>query len=135
MADIFESQSNAIEAFVRELPIANDQIGAVFLLNGEPAGVDLFDHHKTFVPLILKIVRGYALDAIDLRVNKPSSGSTPPHVMRARAEQFMSDVLDAQRTSFDGPGMGEKARLLAPGVTGGALVVDGTLVHMSAFRS
>jgi len=134
MADIFESQSSAIEAYVRELPIADNQVGAVFLLNGEPTGVDLFDHHKTFILLIPKILRGYALDAIDSRSNQSSVPSTTQPVMRTRAEQFLRNVVDAPRTSFDAPGMGEKWRLSTPGISGGALIVNGDVVHMSAFR-
>ena len=135
MADIFERQSDAIEAFVRELPVADDQVGAVFLLNGEPQGVDLFDHHKTFVLLIPKILRGYALDAIDLRATQSSIPSMTREVMRTHAKRFILKVMAAPRTSFDAPGMGETWRLSAPGVSGGGLDIDGRIVHMSAFRA
>src|SRR6187200_1315143 len=38
MGDIFERQANAVEAFVRGLPVVEHQVGAVFILNGEPKG-------------------------------------------------------------------------------------------------
>ena len=133
MADIYERQSDTIETFVGAVPVAEHQIGAVFLLNGRPAGVDLFDHSKTTASLMPKILRGYALDAIDVRSSQDADRSTTGADLRTRANQFMREVLDAPRTSFDSPGIGVKCRLFAPGITGGALIVDGRLVHMSAF--
>ena len=137
MADIFERQSGAIEAFVRELPIADQQVGAVFLLNGEPRGVDLFDSPRTFRSLMPKILRGYALDAIDLRSSSPdpSSQRGAPGLIETRAEDFMRQVGDASRTQFPSPGLGETWRLFAPQLSGGGLTLGGTLVHMSAFRA
>ncbi len=137
MSDIFEHQAEAVEAFVRGLPVAEHQAGAVFVFNGEPMGVDLFDSPKTFRSLMPKIVRGYALDAIDRRANAlmhdPSSTSGPLTMPRATA--FMRQVLDAPRTQFAAPGLGETWRLFAPLVSGGALTSNGNLVHMSAFRA
>jgi hypothetical protein len=114
------------------------QVGAVFILNGEPMGVDLFDSPQTFHSLSPKIVRGYAVDAIDLRSN-PASRARSSTVAKGanvtRAEQFMRLVLDAPRTPFAATGLGETWRLFAPDVSGGGLTADGKLVHMSAFRT
>jgi hypothetical protein len=135
MSDIYERRSTAIESFVRELPIADQQVGAVFLLNGEPRGMDLFDSPDTFRSLMPKILRGYALDAIDLRSSSPDQSS--PHqaadVIETRAKDFVRQVLDASRTQFPSPGVGETWRLFAPQLSGGGLTLDGALVHMSAF--
>jgi hypothetical protein len=138
MEAMFEVQGPAIESFVRELPVVEHQIGAVFILNGEPMGVDLFDSPQTFRSLSPKIVRGYALDAIDFRSN-PATHAQSSTVAKGtsviRAKQFMRLVLDAPRTPFAAPGLGETWRLFAPDVSGGGLMADGNLVHMSAFRT
>jgi hypothetical protein len=137
MADIFEVRTDAIESFVRGLPVAKDQVGAVFCLNDEPMGVDLFDSPRTFSALISKIVRGYALDAIDLRANGVTRASSPPprdRDVRTRAKELMRHVLEAPRTSFSAPGLGEAWRLFTPEISGGGLSAGGNLVHMSAFR-
>ena len=100
-------------------------------------GIDLFDSPRTFRSLIPKIVRGYALDAIDRRSNPlphdPSSTSGP--TTKTRAEEFMRQVLDAPRTQFPAPGLGDTWRLFAPQVSGGGLTARGKLLHMSAFRA
>jgi hypothetical protein len=133
MSEMYEVQHEGIESFVRGLPIADRQVGAVFILNDTPMGVDLFDSPQTFRSLIPKIVRGYALDAIDRRSNPASRASSSTVATRESARQFMRRVLDAPRTPFEAPGLGETWRLFAPQVSGGGLTVDGNLVHMSAF--
>jgi hypothetical protein len=133
MSEMYEVQHEGIESFVRGLPIADRQVGAVFILNDTPMGVDLFDSPQTFRSLIPKIVRGYALDAIDRRSNPASRASSSTVATRESARQFMRRVLDAPRTPFEASGLGETWRLFAPQVSGGGLTVDGNLVHMSAF--
>jgi hypothetical protein len=138
MAAMFEVHTPAIETFVRGLPVVDGQVGAVFILDGEPLGVDLFDCAQTLRSLFPKILRGYALDAIDRRFDDASGGATTTVTSEqavTRAQQFMRAVLDAERKPFDAPGLGETWRLFAPQVSGGGLTADGHTVHMSAFRA
>ena len=44
---------------------AEGQIGALFAVNGEAMGFDLFDSKHTLGKLLPKLVESYALDAID----------------------------------------------------------------------
>ena len=48
---------------------------------------------------------------------------------------LMRQVLDAPRTQFAAPGLGETWRLFAPQVSGGGLTAGGKPLHMSAFRA
>ena len=136
MAKMFEDHGQAVESFVAGLPVAAGQVGAVFILNGDAKGVDLFNSPETFRSLIPKILRGYALDAIDLTAKRASHAPSSTDVTGARvtvARRFMQLVLDAPRTPFAAPGIGETWRLYAPQVSGGELAVNGNLVHLSAF--
>jgi hypothetical protein len=135
MAEMFEVKHEAVESFVNAFRVAEGQIGAVFILNGEAKGVDLFDSPETFRSLIPKILRGYALDAIDLNSKRASHtpSSTDVAAKATLAKQFMQQVLNAPRTPFAAPGLGETRRLYAPQVSGGELTVNGSLVHLSAF--
>lgn len=117
MADIFERNADPIEAYVRALRSRKHQVGAVFILNGEPTGLDLFDCAPTFKALFPKILRGYALDALALQDEGiPSAGASSerPDIRRARATRLMTDALDAPRHEFRLPGLGATWRLLAP---------------------
>jgi hypothetical protein len=137
MAEMFEVQKESVDSFVRELPVADRQVGAVFLLSGGTMGVDLFGSPRTFRELFPKILRGYALDAIDLRSNPAWSTSSSTAVGRegmAVAVMFLRRVLGASRTPFAAPGMGETWRLSESHVSGGGLTANGRLMHLSAFQ-
>jgi hypothetical protein len=137
MAEMYEVTATTIESFVQGLPVVDHQVGAVFILNGEPWGVDLFDCPETFGLLFPKILRGYALDVIDSRFNQDphdSSSTATGEAGTTRAERFMREVLGARRKPFDVPGMGETWRLIESQVSGGGVSANGNLVHMSAFR-
>ncbi len=61
-------------------------------------GVDLFDGPDTFRSLMPKILRGYALDAIDFSSDAVSHAASPPDtaaVTLTLARQFMQRVLEA----------------------------------------
>lgn len=67
MASLFETHQANLEAYVVALrPVAN-QVGAVFLIDGDVAGIELFDHTATMKRLMPKLVRSYALDSLDAR--------------------------------------------------------------------
>jgi hypothetical protein len=140
MAEMFDAQAGAVESFVRGLPVADGQVGAVFILNGEPLGVDLFDCPGTFRSLFPKILRGYALDAIDdrsSRVLREFISAVAIEEGVTRGKQFMRAVLDAGRKPFDAPGVGATWRLSAPQVSGGGLTFNGNVgphVGLSCMR-
>ena len=116
-----------LEDFVSAFQAMDGQVGAMFLVNGRPGGVELFDAPATWKKLSPKLVRSYALDAID-RSREPSA---PVEPMPARA------LIDAVRSSdasvFDAVGEGSDVRLTGTDVGGAALVARGRTIHLSAF--
>ena len=100
--------------------------GAVFSINGRIVGLELFDAPETWQKLSPKLVRSYALDAID-----HAGGSQPALVDEARA--FMAAIAGTGQTMFPSTGIGQDVRLSGPALNGAALVVDGRAVHLSAF--
>ena len=73
-------------------------------------------------------MRSYALDAIDVASDKAAP------VLEQEALRFVGDTLAARVDRFPAVGLGEDLRLAAPTLTGGALTVDGKVVHLCAFR-
>lgn len=104
------------------------EVGAVFALGREIVGVDLFDQAAAHAALLPKLVTSYALDAIEER---HTAAPPPPAV----AAQWLQSLQAAAGTAGAGVGLGRDIRLSGPGVSGAALVVDGTIVHLSAFRA
>jgi hypothetical protein len=138
MGDIFERNADPIEGYVGAFRPETHQVGAVFVLNGQPAGLDLFDSATTFRALFPKILRGYALDALALQGESTVTAATTsgtPDIWRERARQLATDALEAPRRDFSLPGLGDTWRLLAPKLSGGGVSLDGRVVHLSAFRT
>jgi hypothetical protein len=129
MSAMYEDLKQPLEDFVSAFQAVNGQVGALFLVNGRPGGVELFDAPATWKKLSPKLVRSYALDAID-RSREPSVSVEP---MPARA------LIDAVRSSdasvFDAVGEGSDVRLTGSDVGGAALVARGRTIHLSAFAT
>jgi len=127
MSDLYEQQKPSIDRFVERFPAADRQVGAVFAINGKVVGVDVFDDPGTFAKLSSKLVRSYALDALDTRSSEKNSISSEA------VKIFFHDIEAADAACFPAVGLGDDIRLTGSGITGGALVVDGKYVHFWAF--
>jgi hypothetical protein len=125
---MYEQNRPRLEDFVAAFTPVEGQVGALFAVNGSPWGIDLFDSPATLGKTLPKLVRSYALDAIDVAAEQ----ATP--VLEQEALRFVSDAMAARADRFPAVGLGEDLRLASPTLTGGALTVDGKVVHLCAFR-
>lgn len=128
MEDIYVARRKGLDAFVAALRPEPEQTGAVFSLNGRVTGVELFDHPHAFAKMFPKLVRSWALDAIE---DSQENIAAPP-TQAARA--FLDLVAEAEMQTFDALGQGTDVRLSAAQVAGGAVVEAGRVVHLNAFR-
>jgi hypothetical protein len=128
MSDLFEGHAARIEDYVSHLAWVEGQTGAVFAIDGRILGLELLDRPRTARQLIPKLVRSYALDAIASRL---ASEEVPE---KQAARDFVAEVAAAGREQHDALGLGQDVRIASPGLAGGALIHDGGVVHLSAFR-
>ena len=127
MSDIFEQHDVDIESYVDAFGTGKDQAGAIFAIGGKIAGCEVFDNHDTFRKLYPKLIRSYALDAIEQRNTKES-------VSVGTAKAFLKELSGAEKKAFDAIGMGSDVRMRGEYLTGAALTVDDALIHLCAFR-
>jgi hypothetical protein len=106
-------------------PVAH-QVGAIFFINGALAGLELFDAAATWRKLASKLVRSYAVDAIDRRGRPSRKGASAPM-------EFATVVGSTPASVFPAIGEGNDVRLTGTDVTGAALVAGGRVIHLSAF--
>jgi hypothetical protein len=125
---LYEQHRPRLEDFVAAFAPVDGQVGALFAVNGSPWGIDLFDSPATLGKTLPKLVRSYALDAIDVATERDAP------LLEQEALRFVADTLGARVDRFPAVGLGEDLRLAAPTLTGGALAVDGRVVHLCAFR-
>jgi hypothetical protein len=127
MSDAYESRAAQVEAYVRAFRAEPRQQGAVVAIDGRPVGVELFDSAAAFSRYLEKLTRSYALDAIETVNEKLLAPS------EAEVRRFLDSIRGAGGERFAALGEGEDIRLSGKGVAGGALALDGRLVHLAGF--
>jgi hypothetical protein len=125
LSDGFEERGNAIDDFVAAFKLQPGQVGILYRIGGVLAGLDLFASERSFAGAFPKLTRGSALQALagyekDGRPSLDESG-------------FLRAALTAPADSFPAVGLGEELRIDTETIGGGALRLDGGLVHLFAF--
>lgn len=126
-AALYETHQARLDEYLSAFSATENQAGALFAINGEVTGLDLFDSPKTLNSLLPKLVQSYALDAID-------AGDSETQPGRADAEKLIEDAANATAEHFPAVGEGEDLRLQSGRLSGGALAADGRVVHLCVFR-
>jgi len=127
MADAYVSRGEQLDAYTRAFRAEPRQRGAVAAIDGKVVGLELFDSAATFTKFLDKLVRSYALDAIETGNDKALA---PP---AGEVERFLARIQAAGAERFAALGEGEDIRLSGVGVAGGALAAGGRVVHLAGF--
>jgi hypothetical protein len=128
MADVYADAEARLEDYERAIRPVESQVGAVFAIDGRVIGMELFDAQAAFAAYLNKLVKSYALDALDGRAQKAA------RVDADAAKEFLAQVAAAAQTRYAASGAGEDVRLEGEAVTGGALEDQGRLIHLAAYR-
>jgi hypothetical protein len=124
---MYETHQAHLDDYLRAFSAIDNQAGALFCINGEVIGFDLFDSAETLKSLLPKLVQSYALDAIDAGDQESKAGMESP-------AKLIDDVANATVEKFSAVGEGDDLRLQGEHLSGGALVVDERIVHLCVFR-
>jgi hypothetical protein len=117
----------SLRAIEDKLPVPRDCNGVAFVVQGELAGADVFDEPATLGKLWPKLIRAFALDALEKRpvAGKPATADTIAGWLRPAGQ--------ARFQAFASPGLGQDVRIEGTGLIGAALVVDERPVHVELF--
>jgi len=127
MSAVYEKVDPGLDEFVCAFTPLERQVGAVFYINDEPAGLELFDAAETWRKLSAKLIRSFALDAIDRqRRRAPTSDGPAPAV-------FVAAIASSAASSFAAVGEGDDVRFSGSDISAAALVARGRVIHLSAF--
>jgi hypothetical protein len=124
MHAIYGSRADSLDAYMRALAWAEGQAGVAFAI-GEAMGLDLMDHPSTMRTMFPKLVRSYALDAVEA-----------PQSPVATADQmtgFLAGIGKAECLVRPAIGIGEDVRLTGQGISGAALWAEERYLHLCAF--
>ncbi len=128
MSAIFEMNQKKLNDFVSGMPINDNQVGAVFSIGGAVVGLDAFDSVRTFAKAAPKLMRSYAVDALendaDAKSKKPADEA---------AQSFLNGIAAADASRFKAVGLGDDLRFKGLHLTGAALELSDKIVHVVAF--
>ncbi len=127
MGDVYEGSAGQLDAYVTAFRAEPCQRGAVVAIDGKPVGLELFDSATVFARYLEKLMRSYALDAIETDADK----SVAPSLDDVR--RFLDSIQAAAAERFTALGEGEDIRLTGKGIAGGALAAQGRVVHLAGF--
>jgi len=129
MADLFRHAERDLEAYVRAFSAVPGQVGAIFALGGKVVGLEVLFSPDTFAKLLPKLIRSYALDAIEI------PGNHSPMPPADSAVSFLRQVAATEVRESLAVGLGKTLRLEASGIVGIGLRAEEGLIHLAAFRS
>jgi len=129
MADVFDSYEDKLSDFLDKFHLIEWQIGAVFAINGQILGLEGFGCHDTFKRFFEKLVKSYALDAID-SPKRQMGKSVPPE----NARRFIASALKSKGERHHSIGLGENITFESRTVSGAALVEKDRVLHVSVFK-
>jgi hypothetical protein len=123
---VYEDHERRLADLLGQFKVPEGHRGAAFVVAGRIAGVDLFDQPATLEKLWPKLIRGYALDALE-----PESPAPPASVESIGG--WIRGAAAAQVEPFRSPGLGMDLRLSGAGLIGASLVVEDCPVHLELF--
>ena len=127
MSAIYERHEATLDDYVEKLSLIDGQIGAIFVTGARQFGMDLFDRHETFAAFFPKLVRSYAIDAME----RPTARDRAPR--RKHARSFVDRLRKGAFDVHPAVALGHDVGVVARGAIAGALVHRETALHLTAF--
>jgi hypothetical protein len=127
MSAIFESHASSLGEFARAFTWQEGQCGIAFAIGGRILGLEMFDHPEAMRRFFQKLVRSYALDALDADPTQHE-----PAIVEA-ACALITQIGAAQSFAEQGLGLGKDVRFNGPEISGAALWAQERYIHLCTF--
>jgi hypothetical protein len=127
MSDLFRDRDADLAAFELAFPLVAGAVGLVVALGEHVVGVEVFDQAATLARLWPRLVRSYALDALELVACGP--------VARDRVIRFIARSQSAKYDVYPSLALGKDVRFDGDGLLGSALVYRNQPIYITAFRN
>jgi hypothetical protein len=124
---VYSDHGPRLDELVTRLAPPEGCHGVVFVVAGQIAGADLFDRPETLAKLWTKLVRAYALDAMEPTTSDVAGVATE------EVSRWVHAAATATAESYPSPGLGSDLRLRSNALFGSALVVDEQPIHVELF--
>jgi hypothetical protein len=129
--EVFDSVEDRLQQHRGKVTPLPGQIGAVFVVGGAVAGVELFDAADTLGKLLPKLVDSYLFDALEFETESAEARTPSLDDVRALIER----IADAQPAVYTAVAKGVDLRIERPDLHAAALADGERVVHLSAFEN
>ncbi len=123
--DAYIQNERLLRSAEQDLPCPERAVGVVALVGGRALSADLFDRPETLAHYWRRLVRSYALEAMEGNLAEPDLHS---------AERLLRRPARAECRAFASAGLGTDVRIRGNGVVGTGLLFEGSPVHTALFR-
>ena len=123
--EMYVKRGASLEEYVAKLPRRDGQCGSIVCLAGRVVCLDFVGRSDVYAGLYSKLLRGYALDAIERPLDAP--------VPKEYVESLLRRIVRATRAATPVVGLGQERRLESTRLVGSELVVGDELVALSVF--
>jgi hypothetical protein len=125
---VFDKEAPVIKEYLEGFTLVENQVGAVFLVNGKVVGMDAFGKAATFSRVFKNLLESYSLDAVDCyeREIVPGDGAKS-------ASDVLAAAIAAKTESRSSVGLGMDLRLESEKLVGFALEHEDRIVHICLF--
>jgi len=128
LQEMYKDYANRLEEFLAKISAPTGCHGAAFVINGRVVAADLFDKQSTLNKLWSKLIKSYAMDALEDPTDRPNV------VQPGQISEWIKAAGAAKQKWFDSPGLGYDVRIEGEHLIGAALVVEEHPVHLELFH-
>jgi hypothetical protein len=128
LQEMYKDHASKLEEVLGKFSAPADCYGAAFVIHGKIVAVDLFDKRSTLNKLWSKLIKSYAMDALEDPKDKPTV------VQPERISEWLKGSGAAKLKWFDSPGVGYSVRIEGEELVGAVLVVEEHPVHLELFK-
>ena len=123
--EMYTRSASSLETYLAKLPRRDGQCGSVVCVAGRVVCVDFVSRSDVYAGLYAKLLRGYALDAIE----HPTEAPVPTEYI----ERLLTRVHKAQRAPAPQAGLGQSSALVSPRFAGTELRLGDEVVALTVF--
>ena len=130
MSDVFEQYETRLSDYSDGFHLVEQQVGALFAIDGAVAGLECFACSDTFGRFFEKLIDSYAMDAIE----SADADQKIPSVAPGKAKTFIASIKKARGEHHPVVSVGATLSFESRIAQGTALADGSRILHLSAFR-
>ncbi len=126
--DVYDARRESLDRYLKEFRPQPDQVGLACAIDGNTAGIELFEDPGVFHQFFDKLVRAYAAEV----VFESKIATMVPD--KNALKDLLHRIAESQWDEYPAVGRGKELRTKMGRLNGSALDVDGRLLHMAVLR-